>query len=123
MTAMSPSDKDAQRPPGWSLVGRSAARQRTSFAWASREGGTIEHCYARKRVLGQRIGSGHRWAVRRACERLHDDAIREYAYGPAEGLPDSKVGTFTQALYDEAKKDGWTVISMKNDWKRIFAFE
>ena len=22
-----------------------------------------------------------------------------------------------------AKKDGWRVISMKNDWKRIFAFE
>ena len=54
---------------------------------------------------------------------LHDDAEREYAYGPAQGLPDTKVGTFTQALYDEAKKDGWTVISMKNDWKRIFAFE
>ena len=54
---------------------------------------------------------------------LHDDAVREYAYGPAEGLPDSKVGTFTQALFDEAKKSGWTVISMKNDWKRIFAFE
>jgi phosphoglycolate phosphatase-like HAD superfamily hydrolase len=54
---------------------------------------------------------------------LHDDAAREYAYGPAQGLPDSRVGTFTQALYDEAKKDGWTVISMKNDWKRIFAFE
>ena len=54
---------------------------------------------------------------------LHDDAAREYAYGPAQGLPDSRVGTFTQALYDEAKKDGWTVISMKNDWRRIFAFE
>jgi hypothetical protein len=27
------------------------------------------------------------------------------------------------ALYDEAKKNGWTVISMKNDWRRIFAFE
>ena len=52
---------------------------------------------------------------------LHDDAEREYAYGPAEGLPDTKVGTFTQDLYDEAKKDGWIVISMKNDWKRIFA--
>jgi len=26
------------------------------------------------------------------------------------------------ALYDEAKKSKWTVISMKNDWKRIFAF-
>jgi phosphoglycolate phosphatase-like HAD superfamily hydrolase len=54
---------------------------------------------------------------------LHDDATREYAYGPAQGLPDTKVGTFTQALYDEAKKQGWFVISMKNDWKRIFAFE
>ena len=54
---------------------------------------------------------------------LHDDAEREYAYGPAQGLPDTKVGTFTQALYDEAKKNGWIVISMKNDWKVIFAFE
>jgi hypothetical protein len=53
---------------------------------------------------------------------LHDDATREYAYGPAQGLPATKLGAFTQALYDEAKKDGWTVISMKNDWKRIFAF-
>jgi phosphoserine phosphatase len=54
---------------------------------------------------------------------LHDDAKREYAYGPANGLPDSKVGTFSQALYDEAKKKSWTVISMKHDWKQIFSFE
>ena len=55
---------------------------------------------------------------------LHDDAQREYAYGPAQGLPDTpRLAPFTQALYDEAKKDGWMVISMKNDWKRIFAFE
>jgi len=54
---------------------------------------------------------------------LHDDAEREYAYGPAQGLPDTRIGTFTQALYDEAMKNGWTVISMKKDWKRIFAFE
>ena len=54
---------------------------------------------------------------------LHDDAQREYTYGPANGLPESKVGTFTQALYDEAQNKGWIVISMKNDWKRIFAFE
>ncbi|MFZ0524503.1 MAG: HAD family hydrolase [Xanthobacteraceae bacterium] len=53
---------------------------------------------------------------------MHDDAQREYAYGPAQNLPDSKIGTFTQALYDEAKSDGWTVISMKTDWKRVFAF-
>ena len=54
---------------------------------------------------------------------LHDDATREYAYGPARGLPATKVGTFTQALYDEAEKSGWVVISMRNDWKRIFSFE
>ena len=54
---------------------------------------------------------------------LHDDAVREYAYGPAQGLPDSKVGTFSQSLYDDARKSDWTVISMKNDWKRIFAFD
>jgi hypothetical protein len=50
---------------------------------------------------------------------LHDDAQREYAYGPAQGLPDTKVGTFTPELYDEAKKKNWTFISMKTDWKTI----
>jgi phosphoglycolate phosphatase-like HAD superfamily hydrolase len=54
---------------------------------------------------------------------LHDDAKREYAYGPAQGLPETKVGTFPQPLYDEATKRGWIVVSMKKDWKRIFAFE
>jgi phosphoglycolate phosphatase-like HAD superfamily hydrolase len=54
---------------------------------------------------------------------LHDDAKREYAYGPAQKLPKTKVGAFTQALYNEAKKQNWIVISMKNDWKRIFTFE
>jgi hypothetical protein len=54
---------------------------------------------------------------------LHDDGKREYAYGPAHGLPDTKVGAFPQALYDEATKQGWFVISMKEDWKRIFAFD
>lgn len=50
----------------------------------------------------------------------HDDAGREYAYGPAGGLPDTHVGTFTQALMDEAKADGWAIVSMKNDWNQIF---
>ena len=48
----------------------------------------------------------------------HDDATREYAYGAG-----SKIGTFPDALEAEANQRGWTVISMKNDWKRIFAFE
>jgi hypothetical protein len=51
---------------------------------------------------------------------LHDDAAREYAYGPARGLPDAKLGAFTPALEDEAKKSGWTVVSMKSDWKQVF---
>jgi len=48
----------------------------------------------------------------------HDDAAREFTYGA-----ESKIGTFSDALMVEAKKDGWTVISMKDDWKTIFAFE
>ena len=42
---------------------------------------------------------------------------------PSQGLPDTKVGYFPQPLFDEARKQGWTVISMKNDSKRVFAFE
>lgn len=30
-------------------------------------------------------------------------------------------GTFTQQLCDEAMKNGWVVVSMKKDWKHIFA--
>jgi phosphoserine phosphatase len=52
---------------------------------------------------------------------FHDDAAREYAYGPANGLPDTKFGTFPQSLMDEANKQGWVVISMKNDWSAIFS--
>jgi phosphoglycolate phosphatase-like HAD superfamily hydrolase len=54
---------------------------------------------------------------------LHDDAAREYAYGPAAGLPDTKVGAFTETLYHEASKKGWTLISMKKDWRKILSFE
>src|SRR5271156_62018 len=53
----------------------------------------------------------------------HDDANREYAYGPGGGLPDTHVGTFSDALMTEANKRGWIVISMKDDWKHIYAFE
>jgi hypothetical protein len=48
----------------------------------------------------------------------HDDAVREFAYGAG-----SLIGTFSDSLMAEANKNGWTVISMKNDWKRVFAFE
>jgi phosphoglycolate phosphatase-like HAD superfamily hydrolase len=45
----------------------------------------------------------------------HDDSIREYKYDT-----DSKVGTFSKALMDKAKKNEWIIVSMKNDWKIIF---
>lgn len=47
----------------------------------------------------------------------HDDTEREYAYDTQ-----SKVGTFPEALFTEAKKNNWNIISMKNDWKTIFPF-
>jgi hypothetical protein len=46
----------------------------------------------------------------------HDDADREYAYGAK-----SKIGTFSDSLMVEARKRGWIVISMKEDWKSVFS--
>lgn len=47
----------------------------------------------------------------------HDDAVREFAYDRA-----SAAGKLDRGL-DEAPKRGWTVVSMKKDWKRVFWFE
>ena len=101
-------DNDAGKPEGIHLmIGR---RPVAAFGNSTGDRQMLEYTWA---------GSGPRLAML----VLHDDAVREYAYGPAQGLAESKVGTFTQALYDEAVRSGWTVISMKNDWKRIFSFE
>jgi haloacid dehalogenase-like hydrolase len=48
----------------------------------------------------------------------HDDKVREFEYGAK-----SPIGTFSDALMAEAKEKNWTVISMKDDWNKIFAFE
>ena len=47
----------------------------------------------------------------------HTDAEREFAYDR-----DTAFGRLDKAL-DEAPKNGWTVVDMKKDWKRIFPFE
>lgn len=47
----------------------------------------------------------------------HDDGTREWAYDRQ-----SKIGTLSKGL-DEAPKRGWVIVSMKNDWKKIFPFE
>jgi phosphoglycolate phosphatase-like HAD superfamily hydrolase len=48
----------------------------------------------------------------------HDDPQREYAYGA-----DTKVGTFSDSLMTTATKNGWLVVSIKNDWRRVFPFD
>jgi phosphoglycolate phosphatase-like HAD superfamily hydrolase len=99
-------DNDAGKPEGIHLmIGR---RPYAAFGNSTGDRQMLEYTKA---------GSGERLSML----VLHDDAQREYAYGPAQGLPDTKVGTFTQALYDEAKSKGWIVISMKNDWNCILA--
>ena len=47
----------------------------------------------------------------------HTDAEREYAYDR-----DTSFGRLDKAL-DAAALNKWTVVDMKNDWKRIFAFQ
>jgi phosphoglycolate phosphatase-like HAD superfamily hydrolase len=62
------------------------------------------------------------WAAAGGGARLigivhHTDAEREWAYDRA-----SAIGRLDKAL-DEANARGWTVVSMKDDWKRIFPFD
>ena len=42
----------------------------------------------------------------------HDDEVREFAYAESDN-----------ASLDAAESGGWHVVSMKNDWQRIFSFE
>ncbi|WP_249143539.1 hypothetical protein [Bradyrhizobium liaoningense] len=54
------------------------------------------------RLLAQLLPSGERggWSA---------------STGPAQRLPDTTIGSLTPALYAEARKKNWTIISMKND--------
>jgi hypothetical protein len=47
----------------------------------------------------------------------HTDAAREWAYDRQ-----SKIGTLDKAL-DAAASNGWTVVDMKSDWNKVFAFQ
>ena len=48
---------------------------------------------------------------------VHDDAAREFAYNRADKLQQFNKG------WDEAVAKGWTVVSMKDDWKEIYPFQ
>ncbi len=59
------------------------------------------------------------WAMAGTGARLalfvhHDDGAREFAYDRTD-----KVQQFNKA-WDEAVAKGWTVVSMKDDWKTVF---
>ena len=60
------------------------------------------------------------WATAGAGARFalfvhHDDAAREFAYDRADKLQKFSVG------WDEAVAKGWTVVSMRQDWKSVFS--
>lgn len=62
------------------------------------------------------------WAQSGSGNRLmmlvhHDDTDREYMYGAY-----SKIGPFPDTLMQTANQRGWVVISMKDDWKRVFSW-
>lgn len=101
-------DNDAGKPEGIHLmIGR---QPQAAFGNSTGDRQMLEYT---------RAGGGKRLAML----LLHDDGKREYAYGPAQGLPNTKVGNFPPELYAQARKQGWVVISMKDDWKRVFAFD
>jgi hypothetical protein len=62
------------------------------------------------------------WTAAGGGERLpvyirHTESVREWAYDRQ-----SKIGKLDKGL-DEAIARGWLVVSMKDDWKRVFPFE
>ena len=76
-------DNDAGKPEGIHLmIGR---RPRAAFGNSTGDRQMLEYTTA---------GDGARLAML----VLHDDAQREYAYGPADNLPDTKVGHFPVTL-------------------------
>ena len=94
-------DNDAGKPEGIHLIiGR---RPHAAFGNSTGDRQMLEYAGA---------GDGARLAML----VLHDDATREYAYGPARGLPDTKVGTFTQVLYDEAQNHKASLVVVLPKW-------
>src|SRR6202158_1363782 len=90
-------DDNAGKPEGINLV----IGRRPYFAFGNSTGD-------RQMLEYTKAGGGARLAML----VLHDDGKREYSYGPAQGLPETKVGRFSPELYDEATKDGWIVVKI-----------
>jgi len=64
--------------------------------------------------------------VSRSASTCSSERVPWRPCGNSDGdgaLPDTKVGTFSYLLLDQAKNNGWVVVSMKRDWKRVFSFD
>ncbi len=48
----------------------------------------------------------------------HTDGVREYAYDT-----DTDFGRLSAETLNTASENNWTVVDMKNDWKRVFSFD
>ena len=84
----------------------------------------IQQHLGRRPVLAAGNSAGDRemieWAVAAPGPSLgllidHDDAEREFEY-------ESVAGTFetTEAIVDVGRREGWTVVSMRDDWATVF---
>ena len=93
--------------------GRQAGRRSTSSSAGARFSPSATRMATCRCCSGRPPGSGARFMG----IVHHTDAEREWAYDR-----NSHIGRLDKAL-DEATAKGWTVVSMKTDWKRIFAFE
>ena len=102
-------DNNAGKPEGIHLmIGR---RPYAAFGNTAGDQQMLEYTTAGD---GARLGDA---GPPRRCRRANMRTARR------PGCPTRRSARSRQALYDEAKKNGWTVISMKNDWKKIFSFE
>jgi hypothetical protein len=105
-------------------AGRNApAAHHDGAAFRPRRWGVV--VFAGHQVHGRHIGALENVAnggvnLVQSCFALivhHDDAVREFAYDREAGLAKLDRGL------DEGPKRGWTLVSVKNDWKRVFPLD
>jgi hypothetical protein len=70
--------------------------------------------WRRHQVHAHLCGAGLWHPARAGHRQQHTDAEREWAYDRQ-----SSIGRLDKGI-DEAQARGWTVVSMKDDWKTIF---